>query len=68
MNSPKAGLLSSCSLVLAKVLSERNDIPGLSVVPCEGGGRAVKVEPVTVNNKQAGRSHKKGRTDYRLKG
>lgn len=37
------------------------------VVPCEGGGRAVKEGTVPVKSKQASRSHKKGRTDYRLK-
>lgn len=64
---PKTGLHSSCALVLLKVLSECNDILGLFIVPCEGGSRAEKVEIVTVRNKQAGRSHKKGRTGYRLR-
>lgn len=63
----QTGLHSSCAIVLLKVLSECNGILGLFIVPCEGGSRAVKVETVTVRSEQAGRSHKKGRTDYRLK-
>lgn len=37
------------------------------IVPCEGGGRAVKVETGTDRSEQAGRSHKKGRADYRIR-
>lgn len=47
---------SSCAQVPLKFLSECNDIPGLFVVPREGGGRAVKVETVTVKGRQASRS------------
>lgn len=64
---PKASLHSSSVLLPLKVLSECNDILGPLVVPCEGGGRAVKEGTVPVKSKQASRSHKKGRTDYRLK-
>lgn len=32
-----------------------------------GRRAAVKVETVSVRSRQAGRSHKKGRTDYRLR-
>ena len=31
------------------------------------GSTAVKVETVTLRSEQAGRSHKKGRVDYRLR-
>lgn len=37
------------------------------IVPCEGGGRAVKVETVTERSELAGRGRKKGRADYRLR-
>lgn len=64
---PKASLHSSSVLLPLKVLSECNDILGPLVVPCEGGGRVIKEGTVPVKSKQASRSHKKGRTDYRLK-
>lgn len=64
---PHTVLYSSCTPVLLNVLSECNDILGLLFVPCVGGDRAAKVETETERSEQAGRSHKKGRTDYRLR-